>query len=103
MIQRMRFFRKLAGENVRNGAFEVKGKARKDETLRKSLAGSPKTSDGSQDNSREVRKRQTGVETIRGKPAEVKPTEYHSREVRRSKTDGVIAFLPFVKVLRQFV
>ena len=44
--------------------------ARKGETERKSLAGSPKTSDGARDNLREARKRKTGRERLAGRPRE---------------------------------
>ena len=83
MIRRMRFFRNFVVENVRNGAIEADGKparaklkvnrsreARKRQTLRETLAGSPKTSDGGRDDSREARKRETGRERLAGSPRE---------------------------------
>ena len=44
--------------------------ARKRQTLRETLAGSPKRSDGARDNLREARKRETGRERLAGSPRE---------------------------------
>ena len=81
MILRMRFFRKFVVENVRNGAAEADGKparakrkvnrlreARKRQTLRETLAGCPKTSDGARDDLREARKRKTWRGRLAGRP-----------------------------------
>ena len=81
MIRRMRFFRNFVVENVRNGAEEADGKparaklkvnrsrdARKGQTERETLAGSPKTPDAGRDDLREARKGETGRERLAGRP-----------------------------------
>jgi hypothetical protein len=68
---------------MRDGAVEADGKparaklkvnrlreARKRQTERETLAGSPKRSDGARDNLREARKRETGRERLAGSPRE---------------------------------
>ena len=66
----MRIFHYFCGRKREKRSGWGRREARKGETERISLAGSPKTPDGARDDLREARKRETGRERLAGSPRE---------------------------------